>query len=117
LKGKTLLLTTIMVIALIGTANAIFPGKQVIWDTEKTKEQGKVVFDGTTHQKAGVKCTDCHVDPFGPPKVGKPKVSMTMDDINAGKFCGKCHNGKTQIGDKTVFSTKDEKNCARCHKK
>jgi len=34
---------------------------------------------------------------------------MTMKDMEAGKFCGGCHNGTK------AFAIKD--NCAKCHKK
>ncbi len=117
MRIQTIVLTLIIAIALVGTSYAIFPGKQVVWDSEKTKEQGKVIFDGNKHMKAGLKCPDCHPKLFGPPKMGKPKVKMTMDEINAGKFCGQCHNGTTKVKDKVVFSSKDEKNCAKCHTK
>jgi c(7)-type cytochrome triheme protein len=36
---------------------------------------------------------------------------MTMADMNAGKFCGECHNGTK------AFKTDDPANCAKCHKK
>ncbi|KJR40089.1 hypothetical protein MCHI_004013 [Candidatus Magnetoovum chiemensis] len=38
----------------------------------------------------------------------KGTVKITMNDINAGKQCGTCHNGKV------AFATTD---CAKCHKK
>jgi c(7)-type cytochrome triheme protein len=34
--------------------------------------------------------------------------TMTMKDMEAGKFCGACHNGTK------AFAVKD---CAKCHKK
>lgn len=89
---------------LAGPAGAIQPGKVVTWDTP----MGKVVFDGSNHAAAGVKCLDCHSKIF---KMKKGSSAMKMADITAGKFCGKCHNGTR------AFSAKDETNCSECHKK
>ena len=66
---------------------------------------GKVVFDGKTHADKGLKCADCHPGVF---KMKKGADAITMADINAGKFCGTCHNGTK------AFAPKE---CAKCHKK
>ena len=87
-----------------GSALAIQPGKTVTWDTA----MGKVVFDGKNHADAKVKCLDCHSKIF---KMKKGSTEMKMDDINAGKYCGKCHNGKK------AFASNDKDNCEICHKK
>jgi len=90
--------------ALAGGAMAVGPGKKVEWD-EKT--QGKVVFDGKAHADAGLKCNDCHT------KIFKMKKSEhKMADMQAGKECGACHDGKKSFGVKA-----DAKECAKCHKK
>jgi len=68
--------------------------------------KGSVIFDGATHKGAGLTCPDCHnKDLF--PKMKKGSVKMTMDDLNAGKYCGKCHDGKSS------FMIKG--NCIKCH--
>ncbi len=69
--------------------------------------QGKVTFDGRIHAEQGFKCPTCH------PKIWAYKrgQKMKMSEMNEGKFCGTCHNGIK------AFSTKDEKNCGKCHKK
>lgn len=85
-----------------GNALAIQPGKTVTWETS----MGKVVFDGKVHRDAKIECLECHSKIF---KMKKGANSFTMADINAGKFCGKCHNGKR------AFETKG--NCDICHKK
>jgi c(7)-type cytochrome triheme protein len=69
--------------------------------------QGKVVFSGKVHADKGLKCTDCHTK-IWPMKKGQ---AMKMADINAGKFCGVCHNGQK------AFSTSKPEDCAKCHKK
>lgn len=53
-------------------------------------------------QKFG--CKECHPGLF-PMKVNSAKI--TMEEINKGGSCGKCHNGKA------AFSAED---CSRCHK-
>ena len=69
---------------------------------------GKVVFDGKVHAGAGMKCNECHnKDAF--PKMKQGTVTITMNEIYAGKYCGICHNGQR------AFAAKG--NCNRCHKK
>ena len=98
---------TAYVVVIIGVflasgALAIQPGKTVTWDTP----MGKVVFNGKNHFDAKVKCLECHSKIF---KMKKGSTVMKMADINAGKFCGTCHNGKR------AFEPKD--NCEICHRK
>lgn len=88
----------------VSHAQAIQPGKTVTWNTP----MGKVVFNGKNHADAGIKCLDCHSKIF---KMKKGSTQMTMSDITAGRFCGKCHNGTK------AFSAKDEANCEACHSK
>ncbi len=94
----------ILVFAFARDARAIQPGKTVTWNTG----MGKVTFDGKNHADAGMKCLDCHSKIF---KMKKGSTSMSMSDITAGRFCGKCHNGAK------AFSAKDKANCGECHKK
>ncbi len=70
---------------------------------------GKVVFDGKVHADKGAKCADCHQS--GLFKMKKGGDVMKMADINAGKFCGACHNGTK------AFKASDAANCGKCHKK
>lgn len=53
------------------------------------------------------KCPACH-DALFKMKAGSSRISMS--DILAGKFCGKCHNGKVAFA--SAFTT-----CNRCHRK
>lgn len=96
------ILALLTVVILASSAHAIQPGKTVSWDTP----MGKVVFDGKNHADAGFKCLDCHSKIF---KMKKGSTKMKMADINAGKFCGKCHNGKK------AFASKDKDSCEICH--
>ena len=90
--------------AWLGTALAVPPGKQAVYETSA----GKVTFDGKMHATAGLKCPDCHTKVFPMKKdAGKTK----MADINAGKGCGVCHDGGK------AFKANDPANCSKCHKK
>ncbi len=89
---------------LAANAMAVPAGKTLEWDTP----QGKVTFSGKVHADKGLKCTDCHTKIF---KMKKGGDVMKMADINAGKFCGQCHNGGK------AFKTSDPANCVKCHKK
>ncbi len=53
------------------------------------------------------KCSACHDELF---KMQSGANDVTMDDINEGKSCGVCHNGK-----KAFESNVDT--CLRCHYK
>jgi c(7)-type cytochrome triheme protein len=70
--------------------------------TFKVKETGPVLFKHTVHLQEKGDCSACHNTLF---KTGKnPRVSMA--DMEQGKSCGACHNGKKAFGlDK----------CASCH--
>lgn len=76
----------------------------------------KVTFDHAKHRDAGNdKCTACHTKLF---KFKKGTSGpLTMEKMKAGEQCGACHNGKTQVGTKVVFTVADKANCERCHAK
>lgn len=70
-------------------------------------KKGAVAFSHNTHVDGmNLSCTDCH-DKLYLSK-GQHKT-VTMKQMQKGKSCGACHNGKK------AFSVKDD--CARCHKK
>ncbi|MCL5024336.1 MAG: cytochrome c3 family protein [Nitrospirae bacterium] len=95
----------VLVICLFAvSAMAVPPGKTVEFPDGA---MGKVIFDGKVHADKGLKCNDCHTKIFPMKKGG----TIAMADINAGKFCGACHNGTR------AFAAKDAANCTRCHKK
>ena len=93
-----------LILGMIATsAEAVPVGKTADWDAPI----GKVTFDGKAHADKGLKCLDCHSKIF---KMKKGSTGMKMADINAGKFCGECHNGQK------AFETNNPVNCVRCHK-
>jgi c(7)-type cytochrome triheme protein len=83
-------------------AMAVSAGKSVEWKTS----MGTVTFKGDDHAGKGLKCNECHTKIF---KMKKGSTQMKMADINQGKYCGECHNGKRAF--------KPAGNCAKCHKK
>jgi c(7)-type cytochrome triheme protein len=86
-----------------GVALAVPPGKTLTFDKSPS---GKVLFDGKIHKEAGAQCAECHnADTF--PKMKQGTVSITMEQIYAGKLCGVCHIGQR------AFEAKS--NCNRCH--
>lgn len=85
------------------TAFAVVGGGDV---TLKNKG-GDVIFSHDAHVSGmNLKCTQCHDKLYTNAKQHK-KVSMK--EMQKGKSCGTCHNGKA------AFSVKGD--CAKCHKK
>ncbi len=64
---------------------------------------GNVKFSHKFHTSAFA-CNDCHTKIFA---MKKTQGKMKMDDINAGKYCGACHNGNVAA---------DPSDCSKCHK-
>lgn len=87
-----------------GSALAVPPGKNIEF---AGGGKGKVVFDGKVHADKGLKCPDCHPKTFA---MKKGTATMKMADMNEGKFCGTCHDGKK------AFKANDDANCVKCHK-
>ena len=68
---------------------------------------GDTLFSHEAHvAKVGLKCTKCHDKLFSNTKQHK---KVTMKEMQRGKSCGACHNGKT------AFSVRGD--CIKCHKK
>ncbi len=101
----TAVLAIMIAVVFVGSAMAVPPGKTAEF---KGGALGKVTFDGKTHADKGLKCNDCHTKIF---QMKQGSAKMKMADINAGKFCGECHNGTK------AFKTSDAANCTKCHKK
>ena len=92
----------LIVVMAAAQAMAVSAGKTLEWKTSA----GDVIFKGDDHAGKGLKCSECHTKIF---KYKKGSAEMKMADINAGKFCGECHNGKRAFA--------PAKNCAKCHHK
>ncbi len=105
MKERIMFLGLILMLTVSGNALAVGSGKTLEF---KGSPEGVVLFDGTAHKNAGLTCSDCH-NPELFPKMKQGTVKITMNDLYAGKYCGRCHNGKK------AFLIKD--NCTRCHHK
>jgi c(7)-type cytochrome triheme protein len=105
MKPETVFLSVFFIVAVTGSAWAVGPDKTLEYKGSPT---GTVVFDGAAHKKAGLTCSDCH-NPLIFPKMKKGSIKITMSDLYAGKYCGRCHNGRK------AFQILD--NCTRCHHK
>ncbi|UPU35335.1 cytochrome c3 family protein [Geomonas paludis] len=102
MKRMAIAAAAMVVVMAAAQAMAVSAGKSVEWPTS----MGKVTFKGDDHAGKGLKCNECHTKIF---KMKKGSTQMKMADINAGKYCGECHNGKKAF--------KPAGNCAKCHKK
>lgn len=77
---------------------------------QQTKPLSPVPFSHELHvtqKKAG--CQECHTKLFQMKK-GTASPQMTMEKLNAGQFCGACHDGTKAVG------TKDPQGCTKCHR-
>jgi c(7)-type cytochrome triheme protein len=93
---------TIGAILISGTSLAVGPGKSLDYDNS----MGTVIFNGTSHKEAGLSCDDCH-NPGLFPVMKKGAAKMSMQEMNSGKYCGTCHDGKR------AFLIKGS--CNQCH--
>lgn len=81
------------------------PGDLIL--DRKTRAMGfdPVVFPHWRH-RIHFRCYVCHVQVFD---MKRGASAITMEKMNKGEFCGKCHNGK-------VAFNVEFQNCARCHR-
>lgn len=105
MKRKTAIVGMLFVCSLGSSALAVQPGKKLEF---KGSPEGTVIFDGTIHKNAGITCKDCH-NPVMFPEMKKGTIKITMKDLYAGKYCGRCHDGKRAF---RILA-----NCSRCHHK
>jgi c(7)-type cytochrome triheme protein len=95
----------LLLLCLLPANGAAVPSGQII--TWEGGGQGTVKFEGEEHAEHGYACDACHPRLFAEKK-GSAK--MTMADMNQGRYCGACHNGKT------TFGTNDPRKCHECHR-
>lgn len=76
------------------------PVRDVVFED---KIVGNAVFKHTFHTGL-YSCTDCHTSLY---KIARSPVKVTMREMEEGKSCGGCHDGKT------AFTVKDK--CGTCH--
>ena len=102
---KILLWVPVLGISLwLGTAQAVVGGGDI---TMKGGKAGDVVFSHDLHvTEAKLNCPDCHVKLY---LDSKRHATATMIEMQTGKSCGACHNGKKAFSVEGV--------CVKCHKK
>jgi c(7)-type cytochrome triheme protein len=70
---------------------------------------GQVVFNHASHvDEAKPSCTGCHPREFRILKAKTPAAPIKHADMEKGRQCGRCHDGKTS------FNMTDD--CSMCHK-
>jgi c(7)-type cytochrome triheme protein len=67
------------------------------------KTLGDVMFRHNNHTGLYT-CVDCHTSIY---KTTRSKVKVSMQEMEKGKSCGACHDGKT------AFTVKEQ--CKSCH--
>lgn len=88
----------------VTTAAARIGGGELTFEVPK---EGNVIFSHESHvTSAGLTCTQCH-DTFFVTKEAHKTVSMK--EMQKGKSCGACHDGKRS------FAVKED--CQACHAK
>lgn len=105
MKKLIAVISLLLAVIVGGDAFAVGQGKSLEF---KGSSMGTVIFDGSAHKNAGLTCSDCH-NPDLFPKMKQGTVKITMSDLYAGKYCGKCHNGKKAF---VIMG-----NCTHCHHK
>jgi c(7)-type cytochrome triheme protein len=81
------------------------PQEPIVW----TKPVKAVIFDHKAHvEDFGLECDACHDGTFAMQKGAAEKAdNFTMQALYDGKYCGKCHDGKTAFASDT--------RCNSCH--
>jgi c(7)-type cytochrome triheme protein len=108
MKLKALFLIPVLVLALAFISRegfAVPSGRTLEFEDGSA---GKVTFSGSIHAEKGLKCSDCHPKIF---PMKKTTEELKMSEMNAGKYCGECHDGKK------AFATNNPADCSKCHKK
>ncbi|QXE91427.1 cytochrome c3 family protein [Geomonas subterranea] len=100
---KKLAAVTVLILLAASAATAIVGGGEITLHSKG----GNVLFSHDSHVGGGqLSCTECHDKLYLTIKQHK---KVTMKQMQQGKSCGACHNGKK------AFSVKGQ--CAKCHKK
>jgi c(7)-type cytochrome triheme protein len=71
----------------------------------RTRTVGKVIFNHTKHGTHGIECSECHPKIFK--RGDKRRSPVSMKQMEKGRSCGACHNGKK------AFSVTGD--CITCH--
>ncbi|MDA8099185.1 MAG: hypothetical protein M0042_06125 [Nitrospiraceae bacterium] len=101
---RSFLLGCILVLLVAGVATAVLGGGDI---TFSVSGAGNVLFSHENHagsRKIG--CKECHYKVF----INRANhKTTTMAEMQTGRSCGTCHNGKR------AFSVADPASCGKCH--
>ncbi|MBI2466817.1 MAG: hypothetical protein HYV62_03210 [Candidatus Rokubacteria bacterium] len=103
-----------IVAALVLLTGAPVPG-QITLPPDFVMKKGEnspapVTFSHAKHKATVEKCTTCHARAF---KLKRDQSGpITLEALQQGKFCETCHDGKTRVAGRAVFSIDS---CDRCH--
>ena len=101
---KRVLAVMLLVLILASSGFGRVGGGDVLYPLKKG---GNVTFSHENHVAGvGLSCTACHPTPY---VTSKRHSHTTMADMQKGKSCGLCHDGKQ------AFSVKGD--CQKCHSK
>lgn len=103
--GNTAFATNTKCAACHTDVKEIVPADPIVW----SKPVKAVVFFHKTHTAdSGLECEACHDDTFAMQKgAAETADNFTMQSLYDGKYCGKCHDGKTAFASDT--------RCNSCH--
>jgi c(7)-type cytochrome triheme protein len=87
-------------LACVAVVHAVPPGLTLEFINE---DAGSVMFSGTTHADAGLRCVHCHLSPFDVSR----DAQISRADHRSDQFCFGCHDGNM------AFAARGH--CAQCH--
>lgn len=102
--ARTLALAILLGLGLPGLGLAVYGDITMRRASGDVSVAAPAVFPHWFH-RIRFRCIVCHPSPF---EMKAGANTITMDDIGAGQFCGKCHNG-------TIAWAPSFDTCARCH--
>jgi c(7)-type cytochrome triheme protein len=92
--------------ALAGGALPKLPPDRVL--RRAADSPGEVVFSHASHvDERRPSCTSCHPGAFSILRKGAARIQVTHQEMEAGRQCGACHDGKAARG---------LEDCAACHR-
>jgi c(7)-type cytochrome triheme protein len=106
--GVALTMGAVLLTAAPGHGQGAVPGDFPMEKAESSP--GQVTFSHANHRSRVDKCTTCHMKDLKMKRGASGQITLAAKQ--EGKFCGACHDGKTQMGGVVVFPI-DE--CERCH--
>ncbi len=119
-RASMMRLAAVVMLAVVGSAVGV-PSATPSWAQMKApadfaipkgeNSPGEVTFSHVRHRTKVTKCSACHMRDFKMKLGASGPITLTAKQ--EGKFCGACHDGKTQMGGVVAFPIDQ---CDSCHK-